>query len=163
MRLRLEARDVLTGLIVYPLGDTIGAALVGALDPVRCVGMLLLGGTLYAWEIPACFRWIERRAPGTMAPTRRAVVRTTLALCYFNPLWIARHLAFITLFMGRWDDVNPSLLRTAALSWAVNIPLAVLGNFVIQVALPLKHRFLGSAVFSALMVIYYALCQVWFA
>ncbi|MCE9615727.1 MAG: hypothetical protein K8T26_15775 [Lentisphaerae bacterium] len=162
MRLHATPRDIVTGLIVFPLGDSIGALLTGQFGALRFAGMMALGAILYAWEIPAYFRWIDRRTPDSLPPGRRAVLRTGLAMLYFNPLWIARHLAFIAAFMAQWDALRWSLLRTATLSWAFNIPVALVGNFVIQMKLPLRHRFLGSATFSAIMVVYYALSRVMF-
>lgn len=154
-------RDVWTGLLVYAAGDSVAALASGQFQWSRLAGMMALGATLYAWEVPACFRWIDRRVPAGLAPVPRALGRTALAVLYFNPLWISRHLLFILLFSGRLEEVGWSLLRTGAFSWLANIPLSVIGNYVIQVRLPLRWRFFGSAIFSALMAIYYALCGVY--
>ena len=89
--------------------------------------------------------------------------RTALAWAYFNPLWIARHLVFVKIFSGAWSDVSWALLTTASYSFLGSIPISLVGNFIIQNRLPERHRFLGSAIFSGLTAVYYALSAVWFA
>ena len=160
MRLRAPARaDVLRGLAIYAGGDMVAALLLGEFRWLRLAGMLLVGGGLYAWEIPAWFRWIDARVP----PSRGACLkRTGLAMLYFNPLWIARHLLFLKLFSGAFNQIGWGLLRTGLWSFLGNVPLSLAGNFVIQNWLPLRHRFLGSALFSACMAIYYAASARWF-
>ncbi len=162
MHLPIAKRDALHGLLIYASGDTIAAFLLGQFSWGRVLGIMLVGATIYAWEIPAYFRWIDRRTSGLPHGWRRAASRTALALLYFNPLWIGRHLLFIAVFSGEWESVRPALLQTALLSWLVNIPISAVGNFIIQVVLPLRWRFVGSATFSGLMAIYYALSGVWF-
>ena len=163
MRLRLERRDVLNGAVIYAAGDTVAALILGQFSPTRLAGMMLVGATVYALEVPNYFRWIDRRTEHMPRGARFAAARTGLALLYFNPLWIARHLLFIAVFSGKWHTVGWGLLHTAFLSWLFNIPLSAVGNLVIQVALPFRWRFVGSAVFSGLMAVYYALSGVWFA
>ncbi len=85
------------------------------------------------------------------------MARTGLALLYFNPLWIARHLLFIALLTGNTSSIGWGLLRLGAISFAVNIPVAFTANFLIQNMVPLRWRFFSSAVFSSLMAVYYAL------
>jgi len=162
VRLRLERRDVLNGAVIYAAGDTVAAAILGQLSVTRLLGMMLVGATVYALEIPNYFRWIDRRSEGMPRGLRFAAARTGLALLYFNPLWIARHLLFIAFFSGRWHTIGWGLLHTAFLSWLFNVPLSAIGNAVIQVALPFRWRFVGSAIFSGLMAVYYALSGVWF-
>lgn len=162
MKLRLDRRDVANGALIYAAGDTVAALILGQFSPGRLLGMMLVGATIYAWEIPNYFRWIDHRTEGMPRGMRFALARTGLALLYFNPLWIARHLLFIAIFSGRWSTVHWGLLHTALLSWLFNIPLSAVGNAVIQVALPFRWRFVGSAVFSGLMAVYYALSGVWF-
>ncbi|NOZ95892.1 MAG: hypothetical protein GXP47_14305 [Acidobacteria bacterium] len=162
MKLRLERRDVLNGALIYAAGDTVAAAILGQLSATRLAGMMLVGATVYAFEIPNYFRWIDRRTEGMPRGWRFAAARTGLALLYFNPLWIARHLLFIAVFSGRWETAGWGLLHTALLSWLFNIPLSAIGNYIIQVWLSFRWRFVGSAVFSGLMAVYYALSGVWF-
>lgn len=162
MRVPINRNDALHGLVIYAAGDTVAALIQGRFLWWRLLGMMLVGGTVYALEIPAYFRWIDRRTAPVHHRGKRAVARTALAMLYFNPLWIARHLLFIAVFSADWDTLQLSLLRTATLSWIVNIPLSLIGNLVIQVVLPLSWRFVGSATFSGLMAVYYALSGVWF-
>ncbi len=162
MPFAITKRNALQGLLIYAAGDSVAAMILGVFSPWRLMGIMLIGATVYAWEIPAYFRWIDRRTSATGNGPRRALARTGLALLYFNPLWIARHLLFIVLFSANGEALRLALLQTAFLSWLVNIPIAIIGNFVIQVVLPLRWRFAGSAIFSGLMAIYYALSGVWF-
>jgi len=146
---------------IYAAGDTVAALVSSQFSLGRLLGIMAAGATFYALEIPNYFAWIDRKVT-TDRPLRRAAARTALAMLYFNPLWISRHLLFIALASGDWVAVSPDLLRVGALSWLVNIPLSVAGNFVVQVKLPLRYRFAGSAIFSALMAISYALGGVIF-
>jgi hypothetical protein len=153
-----QGRDVVRGMAIYAGGDTIAALILGEFHWLRLAGMMLVGGALYAWEIPNYFRWIDRVASGAGG----ALKRTALALAYFNPLWIARHMLFLKLFSGRAGEVDWGLLRAGAGSFLGALPLTLAGNFVIQNVLPLRFRFMGSALFSALMAIYYAVSTRWF-
>lgn len=117
--------------------------------------MLLVGGFVYGIEVPNWFHWIDRHGH---TPGRWGTLRRTLwALLYFSPLWIARHLAFIALFSGAWSGIGWRLLGTGLWSFLANIPVAVLANWFIQNRLDLRHRFIASVSFSALMAVYYAL------
>lgn len=146
--------DVIRGLLIYPAGDTAAALLTGSFSPLRLAGMMALGGLVYAWEIPAWFRWINAGYTG--------MSRAAMAVLYFNPLWIARHLAFICLLSGRTGDIAPELFIVSLKGFAVNLPVAFLVNYLIQNRTPLKWRFAASAAFSALLAIYYPLCRVIF-
>lgn len=91
------------------------------------------------------------------------LAKTVLAVLYFNPLWIARHLLFIKLFSGQFEGIGFNLMQIALWSFLVNIPISFIANYVIQNRIKLKWRFLGSATFSALMAIYYALSETLFS
>lgn len=162
MKLKVARRDILAGAMIYATGDTMAALLLEAFTLQRLLGMMFIGATVYAFEIPNYFRWIDRRTPTTQRPTRRAGQRTLLALLYFNPLWIARHLLFIRLFSQGWEGASWELFRIGFLSFLVNIPISILGNYIIQVRIPLRWRFFASAIFSGLLAIYYALSEVLF-
>ena len=123
--------------------------------------MIILGATLYAFEIPNYFAWIERRTKD-IGGIKKTLAKTGLAILYFNPLWIARHLLFIKLFSGKFHEVDYGLLKIAGLSFLVNIPISFVANYLIQNKVKLDWRFLASAIFSALMAIYYALSEVLF-
>jgi len=144
--------NALRGALIYGGGDTVAALILGEAGWVRLAGMVLVGATLYALEVPNWFHWIDRRVPiGGRAATLQ---RTTLALLYFNPLWIARHLLFIALLSGR--EVGWGLLGAGFYSFIGNIPLSLLANYLIQNRTPPGWRFTASALFSACMAIYYA-------
>ena len=142
------------GLIIYPLGDTVAALLMHEFSVYRLLGMMVAGGLIYSLEIPAWFSYINRRYGGMQ--------RTLMAMLYFNPLWIARHLLFIFLFTGQISMIHWSIITIALKSFAVNLPLAFAVNYIIQNKLPLSWRFFSSAVFSSLMAVYYALSRVIF-
>lgn len=141
-------------MAIYGSGDAVAAWILGELSLGRSLGMVLVGGFVYGVEVPNWFRWIDRhcRRDGL----RASLERTLWALAYFNPLWITRHLAFIALFSGDWSQLGWGLLETGLWSFLANIPVALLANWAIQNRLPLRLRFVASAVFSALMAVYYA-------
>ena len=123
--------------------------------------MILIGATLYAFEIPNYFNWIVKKTT-KLSGVRLTLTKTVLAIAFFNPLWIARHLFFIKLFSGNLNDINMNLLEIAFWSFLVNIPISFITNYIIQNKIYLKWRFLASAIFSALMAIYYALSETIF-
>jgi len=123
--------------------------------------MVLIGATLYAFEIPNYFNWIVKKTT-KLSGVRLTLTKTVLAIAFFNPLWIARHLFFIKLFSGNLNGINMNLLEIAFWSFLVNIPISFIANFIIQNKIHLKWRFLASAIFSALMAIYYALSETIF-
>lgn len=154
-------QNVLRGVLIYSIGDTIAAIILGQFMIDRMLGIMFVGGTVYALEIPNYFRWIDHVVPqdGGLAGV---VKRTALAMLYFNPLWIARHMFFILLFSLRLPEVDWQLFVTASWSFLVNIPISFAGNYVIQNKIPLDWRFFASAVFSSLLAIYYAVSLVVF-
>lgn len=152
---------MIRGMIIYAAGDTVAALILGQYSILRMLGIMLIGATVYALEIPNYFQWIElKTAPSPSS--QKTFQRTALAILYFNPLWIARHLFLINLFSGQWQNINLSLLRAALYSFLLNMPLALAANFLIQNRVPLKWRFLASAAFSASMAVYYAVSDVVF-
>jgi len=161
MNLRYEKTDVLRGLLIYAAGDTTAALLLRQFSVSRWLGLMAVGATLYAFEIPNYFRWIDHRTQNA-GRWRGALKRTLLALLYFNPLWIARHLFFIKFFSAAWGEISWQLLSIAGWSFLVNIPISLTANFIIQNVLSLRWRFLASALFSALMAVYYALSEAFF-
>jgi hypothetical protein len=167
--------NALRGALIYGGGDALAAAILGEFSLVRLAGMAALGGSLYALEVPNWFHWIDRRvAAGTRISTRTdigtgttpgwwpAVQRTALALAYFNPLWIARHLLIIAWLRGDPDPLHWGLLATATWAFLANLPLALLANYGIQNLLPARLRFTASALYSALMAVYYAAAEALF-
>jgi len=154
-------QNILKGAIIYSIGDTIAALFLGEFLLTRLLGMIFVGATFYAFEIPNYFAWIEKTTAAYKG-FLLSIYKTALAILYFNPLWIARHLLFILVFSNKFGDVSWDLLRVALLSFLVNIPISLIANFIIQNKMPYKWRFFASAIFSALMAIYYALSIVIF-
>jgi len=128
----------------------------------RLLGMMFIGATFYAFEIPNYFDWIVKRTQA-LKGIKATLTKTLLAIVYFNPLWIARHLLFIKLFSGQLHAINFNLLEIAFWSFLVNIPISFIANYIIQNRFKLQWRFIGSAVFSAIMAIYYALSETIFS
>lgn len=153
-------RTALRGGLIYAGGDTVATLIGGDFSPPRALGLLLVGATVYATEIPSYFRWIHSRfgMPGRWNPLKRAL----LAQAFFNPLWIARHLLFIRLFSGRWSELDWQLLSIGLDSFLHIVPVGLPMNYLIQNRVSLTWRFLASASYSALMAIYFALSEVWF-
>ena len=161
LKLAYTKANIFRGALIYSSGDLIATLLLGEFSIARLLGMIVLGATLYAFEIPNYFAWIERKTK-EIAGIKKTLVKTGLAILYFNPLWIARHLVFIKLFSGTFSQIDFFLLRIAGLSFLVNIPISFVANYFIQNKVSLHWRFLASAIFSALMAIYYALGEVIF-
>jgi len=161
INLEYTKANILRGAIIYSSGDLIASILLNEFSIYRLLGMMAIAATLYALEIPNYFAWIEKKTKD-LKRVKKTLVKTLLAILYFNPLWIARHLLFIKLFSGDFHQINLNLLEIACLSFLVNIPISFIANFLIQNKVKLHWRFFASAIFSALMAIYYALSEVIF-
>ena len=153
--------NIIRGGLIYTLGDTIAAWIGDDFSWMRMLGIMVIGATLYAWEIPNYFRWLDRKVQNT-GTFLSSIKRASMAMLYFNPLWIARHILFIKLFSGQTQEIGWNLISIGAMSFLVNIPISLGANYLIQNKIPLKHRFLASAIFSGLMAIYYSLSAHWF-
>lgn len=123
--------------------------------------MVLIGAIIYSFEIPNYFSWIDKITK-SYSRAKKTLAKTGLAIAYFNPLWIFRHLAFIKLFSGNYEQINSNLLLIAFWSFLANIPISLIANYLIQNKMRLDWRFIASALFSALMAIYYALSETIF-
>lgn len=154
--------NILKGALIYSIGDSIAALILHDFSLMRFLGMVFIGATLYAFEIPNYFNWIETKTK-QLKGINYVLSKTGLAIAYFNPLWIARHLLFIKLFSADFESINLNLLHIALFSFAVNIPISFFANFIIQTKTKLQWRFMASALFSALMAIYYALSETLFS
>ena len=161
MKIKYTKQNILRGAIVYSLGDLIAALLLHQFSWMRLVGMMVVGATIYALEIPNYFAWIDRKT-AHLTGWKLTINKTLLAILYFNPLWIARHLFFIKLVSGNYSSISWNLIHIAWLSFLVNIPISAVANYIIQNKIKLQWRFLASAIFSGLMAIYYALGEVLF-
>ncbi|MCK5401892.1 MAG: hypothetical protein KAJ28_09695, partial [Flavobacteriaceae bacterium] len=94
---------------------------------------------------------------------KQTLSKTILAITYFNPLWIARHLFFIKLFSMNFENIQLDIFTIALWSFIINIPISFIANYIIQNKIKLNWRFLASAVFSAIMAIYYAMSETLFS
>ncbi|PQJ82449.1 hypothetical protein [Polaribacter glomeratus] len=161
IRLQFTKQNILKGALIYSAGDSIAAILLDEFSLFRLLGMILVGATIYAFEIPNYFSWIDKKTTN-LSGVKKTLAKTGLAIAYFNPIWIFRHLAFIKLFSGNFSDVNFNLLQIAGISFLVNIPISFIANYTIQNKIKLDWRFIASAIFSAIMAIYYALSETIF-
>ena len=162
MKFIFTKANIVKGGLIYTIGDSIAALISNEFTIFRMLGVLIIGATIYAFEIPNYFSWIDQKIqakPGILTSFKRA----GLAMLYFNPLWIARHMLFILLLKTQYESINISLLKIAFLSFLVNIPISLLANYIIQNNIQFKYRFVASAIFSGLMAIYYALSFHWFS
>lgn len=161
-KLHYKKANIIKGALIYSAGDSIAAFLMDEFSIYRVLGMMFIGATFYAFEIPNYFDWIVRKTLH-LKGIKATLTKTGLAILYFNPLWIARHLLFINLFSGQLHDITIDLLRVALLSFLANILISFIANYIIQNRFKIKWRFLGSAVFSSIMAIYYALSETIFS
>ncbi len=161
MKLKYTKANILRGGLIYAIGDTIAAQIQGEFDWIRCLGILFIGATIYALEIPNYFKWIDEKVKNN-GSFEASMLRASMAMLYFNPLWIARHIFFIKLISREYDQIGMNLLSIGLKSFLYNIPISLAANYLIQNKIPLKHRFLASAIFSGLMAIYYSLSATWF-
>ena len=162
MKIKYTSQNIFTAIIVYGIGDSIATLIVNNFLWTRLLGIVVVGATIYALEIPNYFFWIESKIKNKTLK-KKAFQKTFLALLYFNPLWIFRHLVFIKWFSNDFDFSYKGLFLISIYSFLINIPISIFGNFIIQNKISLKHRFLASGIFSALMAIYYALSETIFS
>ena len=154
--------NIINGAIIYATGDTIAAILLHEFLWSRLFGMMLIGATFYAFEIPNYFKWIDVKTENSVG-VKQTLFKTILAIAYFNPLWIARHLFFIKLFSMDFENIQLDIFTIALWSFIINIPISFIANYIIQNKIKLNWRFLASAIFSALMAIYYAMSETLFS
>jgi hypothetical protein len=143
------------------IGDSIASLMGNEFSYFRAVCIFAIGAVLYAFEIQWYFKWIEEfiiRYQGL----KRNILKTFLALIYFNPLWIARHLCFIYIISGKINQISFHLFKIALISFLINIPISIIANYIIQNKISYKYHFWGSAIFSGLMAIYYSMSIKWF-
>lgn len=153
--------NIVRGLIIYAAGDTVASIIQHQFSLTRMLGMMLVGATVYAFEIPNYFAFLDRKIPASHTLTN-SLKRAALSVAYFNPLWVARHMLFIKLFSGHWSEISWDLLRVASFSFVVSLPITFTANYLIQNKVRYDIRFMVSACFSALMAVYYALAAFWF-
>ena len=154
-------KNIIKGAIIYSIGDAIAALFLHEFSLYRFLGMAFIGATIYAFEIPNVFIWIDKKTQNLLG-IQKMLAKTILAILYFNPLWIARHLFFIKLFSQKYTEINLHLLEISWWSFLANIPISFVANYIIQNKIKLENRFLASAIFSGIMAIYYALSETIF-
>ena len=154
-------QNIVVGAILYSIGDMLASMLLDQFSWIRFFGMMFIGATIYAYEIPNYFIWIDKKTRN-ITGIKKTILRTLLAIAFFNPLWVARHLLFIYLFSQNYEAININIFSIAFWSFLVNIPISAIANYIIQNKIKLNWRFLGSTIFSGLMAIYYAMSENWF-
>ena len=161
MRFDYNLANITRGFLIYATGDTVAALMQNQFSFGRMAGMMLVGASFYAFEIPNYFKWIDTKLV-RVHTLKNALLRTSMSLAYFNPLWVFRHLIFIKIFSGKTDEITFDLLRIAFVSFTVNLPVSFSANYLIQNKVSSKRRFLVSAFFSAIMAVYFALAATLF-
>jgi hypothetical protein len=161
MKITFTKKNIIQGATVFSFGDAIAAYLLNELTLFRVMGMMIIGGSIYAFVIPNYFKWISQRC-AKYSGYKWKIAKTLYALAYFNPLWIARHLLFIA-FLNQSNNISLSMIQVAFMSFVVNVPIAIAGNYSIQNFVSLPNRFLASAIFSGIMAVYYAYSTVLFS
>tara|TARA_R110002072_G_scaffold290921_1_gene458787 strand:- start:7388 stop:7876 length:489 start_codon:yes stop_codon:yes gene_type:complete len=161
MRLEYKINNITKGGFIYAAGDVIAALISDNFSMTRLLGIFLIGATVYAFEIPNYFKWIDQKVKDT-GKIKDSINRALIATLYFNPLWIARHILFIKLVSGDFDTIGWGLISMGITSFVINIPVSLIANHIIMNKIVLKHRFLASSIFSGIMAVYYSLSAVWF-
>ncbi|MFA7341218.1 MAG: hypothetical protein WC028_30830 [Candidatus Obscuribacterales bacterium] len=167
----------LAGWLIYPAGDLLAQLMLGEVSVLRTLIVLLSGGLLYSFEVPAWFRQIDKLTFRQTMLTRHRwlstftktiegelklnwIGRTIAAQLYFNPLWIARHVFFIGAATMDYSvgpiEILSSVVAAGALSFLTNLPISIAGNYTIQVHVPTRWRFFASAMMTALLTLKYA-------
>ncbi|MFA5830538.1 MAG: hypothetical protein WC878_01780 [Candidatus Paceibacterota bacterium] len=161
-RIHYSWENIISGIFIYAIGDSIAQCITGSFSISRMFGIALIGCTLYAIEIPNWFIFIDRITKNRVQDWKTKTYRMLLAIAYFNPLWIARHIALVLLISGKMSEISWALIGVGFSSFLYQIPITIFGNFIIQNKLEYKWRFLANCVFSGLMAVYFALSAVWF-
>jgi len=150
-------KNILIGAVIYSSFDAIAALIISEFSFTRLFGMMIIGATIYSYEIPTYFKWIENKSINLKY---KKISKPMFALIYFNPIWIARHLFFIDMLTYGHSDY--SIIIIATKSFIVNIPISLITNYLIQNYSSLDYRYTLSAFYSGIMAIYYALSKILF-
>ena len=183
---RNQLLDMLEGFLVYGLGDLAAQIILGSPSIVRTIGIGLIGSSFYALEVPLWFRMIEgtfchasnkiRACQMFKEPNNENICyldykgRTLMAMSYFNPIWVARHMFFLSLLNAISKGyvfsspfrVFINLIPVAAKSFVVCIPIIILGNYIVQNRIKMKYRLIGSAILSSICALWFAVSQAIF-
>lgn len=152
--------NIIRGALIYCIGDTIATIISGDFNITRMLGIALMGGTMYAFEIPNFLLWLNDKDFGTSLKAKWT--RAILFTLYFNPLWIARHILLLELFSGNFEKINWDLLSLGWDAFLYPLPIVIPANYIISNVIPYKWRFVGSTTFSGMMAIYYAVAPIIF-
>ncbi len=152
--------NILRGSLIYAIGDTLACLISGEFLITRLIGMLIIGGTVYAFEIPNYLLYLNDKNWGN--DLKAKLKRGILFHLYFNPLWIARHLLMINLISLNFEAINFDLVTIGWYSFLYSTPFVFPANFVLQNYIPYKWRFVASGIFSGVMAVYYALSAILF-
>lgn len=175
--------NTIVACLLYPIGDLIGQLILGGFNLERTICITLIGSLLYRFEVPAWFSFIDKLRVSDQNQQRFGFLfktgepdnhplnwlgRTLGSMLYFNPLWIARHIFIIymashhmQLNMGPMEAVGHFIL-TGGKAFLTNMPISVIGNYIIQQKLKPEQRFLGSATLSGIFSITYAIEYIFF-
>jgi hypothetical protein len=156
----LTKRNILQGALIYAIGDSIAAVIISDFSLPRLMGILFLGGLVYAFEIPNYLSWLNKTFYENKFSTK--FLSALLFSLYFNPIWIARHLLVLNLFKLNLHQINWSLLKIGWDSFVFSFFVALPVNYIIINKIPLRWKFPVTAVFSSMMAIFYALSEVMF-
>jgi hypothetical protein len=176
--------NTLISWTLFPLGDLCAQLITQEFNPYRLLALSLAGGLIYQYETTAWFELLENKCfspqelwvfpflkPAVRETTEsiyqlNGVGKTMGAILYFNPIWIARHMLFITLGTTPCSSLNGAIVLSSLLSgsksFLVNLPLSLLANYILQEKIPYRYRYLGSIVLTGLFAIAYALHYQYF-
>jgi len=85
MKLIYSKKNIISGALIFCIGDTIASIVANEFSVLRVIGISIIGATIYAFEIPNVFIWIEKKTPGILN-LKKGMYRGLLATLYFNPL-----------------------------------------------------------------------------
>jgi len=151
--------NAIRGAVVYSVFDAVAALFLDQFTWLRFFGVMTVGATIYTFEIPNYFAWIEQQC-AKFTGHKRQLYKTLYALMYFNPVWIARHLLIIDFLT--YGSSSFAVFSIAVKSFLMNIPISLFANYFIQNRVRLGYRYLASALFSGIMAIYYAYSKTLF-
>jgi len=167
-------------ILLFPIGDLIAQTILGEFNFYRLIAIMALAVCFYQWETPMFFKFLDKYKTNwnlqkfiflkplfTEENKLSWSGRTFGALLFFNPIWVARHIYVISLgekhfnFVISIHDIISSL-SIGTKSFIATLPIALIGNYIVQAKLPLKHRFLGSVILTSVFAIVYALSYKFF-
>lgn len=164
---------ILIPILLYPISTFIGQWISNDFHYGSLLTLTLAAVLFYQWEIPMFFKAVEEyRASDKLYSKLKLffneekainpIGKTAAATLYFNPLWISRHMIFITLGAVplasiNWIELIDTSIRKGSMSFLVTMPVVLIGNYIVQNKISLEKRFLGNAVLSGILVLAYAI------